>query len=114
MFMPRPKKPRFVSGYPYVTTFGPLESEPTGEVLLTVEGLEAIRLSDFEQLDQSRAAPIMGVSRQTYGRILGEARAAIADALVTGKLIRIAGGHHRFRGPRRRWRHRGANRMTDR
>ena len=31
----------------------------------------------------------MGVSRATFGRILGRARTKVADALVHGKAIRI-------------------------
>jgi uncharacterized protein len=33
------------------------------------------------------------VSRPTFGRILAEARAIVADALVMGKVLRIEGGH---------------------
>jgi predicted DNA-binding protein (UPF0251 family) len=74
----------------------------TGEVSLTVEELEAIRLSDFEGLDQKAAAGMMGVSRHTFGRVLGGARAAIAEALVTSKSLRIEGGTFEIRGPHRR------------
>jgi predicted DNA-binding protein (UPF0251 family) len=58
-----------------------------------VEGLEAIRLADYQGLDQEMAAGMMNVSRQTFGRILAEARAVIADALIMGKVLRIEGGH---------------------
>lgn len=105
--MPRPKKPRFVSGYPTVTAFVPRGMPQTGEVVLSVEELEALRLSDFEGLDQETAAQIMAISRQTYGRILGQARQTVSDALVTGKALRIAGGHYEMRGNRRRFRRRG-------
>jgi len=52
---------------------------------------------------------MMNVSRQTFGRILIEARAIVADALVMGKILRIEGGHFEMppegRGRhRRRWR----------
>ena len=104
--MPRPKKPRFVSGYPTISAFVPQGMPQTGEVVLSVEGLEALRLSDFERLDQETAAQIMEVSRQTYGRILGEARAIVSEALVTGKALRIEGGTYEMRGARRRRRRR--------
>ena len=68
--------------------------------------LEAIRLSDFEGLDQEAAANLMEVSRQTYGRILAHARSIVSEALVTGKALRIEGGDYEFRGRGRR-RHRG-------
>ncbi len=100
--MPRPKKPRFVSAYPTMTAFVPEGMSVSGEVLLSVEGIEAIRLSDFEGLDQDTAARLMAVSRQTYGRILSEARSVVANALVTGKALRIKGGMYAFRGQRGR------------
>jgi len=105
--MPRPKKPRFVSGYPSISSFAPQGMLQTGEVVLSVEGLEAIRLSDFEDLDQETAAGIMAVSRQTYGRILGEARRIVSEALVTGKVLRIEGGVYEMRGKQRRRHGRG-------
>jgi len=71
---------------------------------LPVEGLEAIRLSDFQGLDQETAAAKMNISRQTFGRVLAEARAIVADALVMGKVLKIEGGHFDMppRGRRRR------------
>lgn len=104
--MPRPKKPRFVSGYPTISAFVPQGMPQTGEVVLAVEGLEALRLSDFERLDQETAAQVMEVSRQTYGRILGEARTIVSEALITGKALRIEGGTYEMRGTRRRRRRR--------
>ncbi|GBC61048.1 DUF134 domain-containing protein [Desulfonema ishimotonii] len=98
--MPRPKKPRLVSGHPAVTRFGPLDTAPTGEVTLSVEGMEAVKLSDADGMDQDTAAKLMGVSRQTYGRILAEARRIVAHALVTGKALRVGGGNYEFRGHR--------------
>lgn len=109
--MPRPKKTRFVSGYPTISAFLPQGMPQTGDVVLSVEGLEALRLSDFERLDQETAAKIMAVSRQTYGRILGEARTIVSEALVTGKALRIEGGTYEMRGMRGRRRRRGRRRF---
>jgi predicted DNA-binding protein (UPF0251 family) len=64
------------------------------EVVLPVEGLEALRLSDLDKLDQETAAARMDVSRQTFGRILAEARELVSEALVMGKMIRIQGGSY--------------------
>lgn len=64
------------------------------EVVLPVEGLEALRLSDLEKLDHETAAGHMNVSRQTFGRVLAEARQVIAEAVVMGKMIRIQGGSY--------------------
>ena len=99
--MPRPRKPRWVQGHPVVSAFVPNRVPPRGreEVVLPVEGLEAIRLVDYQGLDQETAAGMMNVSRQTLGRVLAEARAVVADALVTGKILRIEGGH--FEAPPR-------------
>jgi predicted DNA-binding protein (UPF0251 family) len=82
----------------------------TGEVFMSVEELEAIRLSDFEHLDQETAANMMEVSRHTYGRILASARSIVAQALVTGKALKIEGGTYEFRGMGRRRRRRGGRR----
>ena len=87
--MPRPKKPRFVSSYPSIAAFVPQGIPISGEVMLSVEELEAIRLSDFERLDQESAANLMQVSRQTYGRILASARHIVGEALVTGKALKV-------------------------
>ena len=105
--MPRPKKPRFVSGSPTLTAFIPEGVPIAGEVYLSVEELEAVRLSDFEGLDQEAAANLMEVSRQTYGRILAHARSIISEALVTGKALKIEGGDYEFRGMGRRRRRGG-------
>jgi len=104
--VPRPKKPRFVSGYPILAAFVPQGVPIAGEVFLSVEELEAIRLSDFEHLDQESAANLMQVSRQTYGRILATARSIVGEALVTGKALKIEGGTFEMRGRGRRRRRR--------
>jgi len=96
--MPRPKKPRFVSAYPAIVAFVPQGVTVTGEIFMSVEELESIRLSDFEHLDQEMAANMMEVSRHTYGRILANARSIVAKALVTGKALKIGGGAYEFRG----------------
>jgi len=109
--MPRPRKPRFVQGRPIVDAFIPNSVPPWGkdEAILSVEGFEAIKLNDFQGLDQETAARMMNVSRQTFGRVLAEARSIVADALVMGKILRIEGGHFDMppRGRGRHRRHRG-------
>lgn len=79
--------------------------------MLTLDEAEAIRLADFEGLYQEEAAQRMGISRPTFGRILESAHRKIAEALISGKLLRIEGGPvyheeippHRYRC-RRGWR----------
>ena len=98
--MPRPRKLRSVQGRPIVDAFLPNRMPPWGreEVILSIEGLEAIRLSDFQGLDQDTAASLMNVSRQTFGRVLSEARQLVAEGLVMGKMIRIQGGSYALAG----------------
>jgi predicted DNA-binding protein (UPF0251 family) len=72
------------------------------EVALPVEGLEALRLSDLDKLDHETAAASMNISRQTFGRVLAEARELVAEALVMGKMIRIRGGSYSLPGAGRR------------
>ena len=62
------------------------------EVTLGLDEAEAIRLADLEGLYQDAAAQRMGVSRQTFGRIVESARRAVADAIINGKRLRIEGG----------------------
>lgn len=63
-----------------------------GEVVLTVDQVEALRLADAEGMYQDAAAQAMGVSRATFGRIIAEARRNMALALVNGLAIRVEGG----------------------
>jgi len=100
--MPRPRKLRFVRTHPEVTAFVPhgVPLQGRGTAVLPIEGLEAIKLNDVEGLDQERAAQVMNVSRQTFGRTLAEARAIVADALVSGKVLKIEGSHFNIPGAR--------------
>ena len=61
-------------------------------VVLTVDEFESIRLADLEGLYQEHAAEKMGISRQTFGRIIESAHRKVAEALVRGKALRIEGG----------------------
>jgi len=96
--MPRPPKCRLVETWPQVTYFKPrgVPLSELEEVRLTLEGFEALRLTELEGLDQDQAATRMGVSRQTFGRVLSAARQSLAQAVVDGKALRIEGGHYRL------------------
>ncbi len=96
--MARPPKCRLVGREPSVTYFKPrgVPLRDLDEVTLTVEGLEALRLSEIEGLDQDSAAERMGISRQTFGRILAEARKTVACAVVEGLGLRIEGGNYKL------------------
>lgn len=92
--MPRPRKRRMVAFAPRVAYYKPQGVPLAGltEALLTVDGLEAMRLADAEGLDQETAARRMGISRPTFSRLVAEARAVVARAMVEGWAIRIEGG----------------------
>ena len=62
------------------------------KVSLTVDELEALRLADYEGLYHEQAAALMNVSRQTFGRIVSQARSRVATALIENKALNIGGG----------------------
>lgn len=92
MTVPRPTIPRRVcchAGGGFKPVGGPAIDEP---VTIGRDGLEAIRLADLEGLYQDAAAEQMGVSRQTYARILARARQAVAAALLGRRLLLVEPG----------------------
>ena len=105
--MPRPKRPRHVFFDPKVKSFRPEGIDGAGEIILSIEEFEAVRIIDYQGMDQSQASEIMNVSRQTVGRILKAGRLKIATALVEGQCIRVQGGCYRMKGRGRRGRGRG-------
>ena len=92
--MVRPRKCRRVDAPPDVTYFKPrgVPLRELNEVSLSVEGYEALRLADYQGLKHEDAAVLMHVSRQTFGRILSQARHAVAEAIINGWALRIRGG----------------------
>ncbi len=92
--MPRPQRCRRIGLLPRHSFFKPvgLPGGDLGEVGLSVDEFEALRLADHEGLYQEQAAQCMGVSRQTFGRILESARNKVARALVEGLILKIEGG----------------------
>ncbi len=99
--MPRPRHCRRVAMLPHAAYYKP-RGVPLSMlqcIELAVDELEAIRLADLEGLYQEEAAQRMNVSRQTFGRILDAAHGKVADALVHGKALSIAGGPVELAGP---------------
>ncbi|CAI3240845.1 DUF134 domain-containing protein [uncultured Desulfovibrio sp.] len=92
--MARPCHCRRVSGLPKARYFKPRGVPMTEleEAVLTLDGLEALRLADQEGLNMDAAAARMGVSRHTFGRLLRRARQCVAGALVHSQALRIEGG----------------------
>jgi len=98
--MVRPRKKRHVDFEPDVTYFKP-RSVPLNqleETVITIDELEALRLSDLEMLSQADAAEKMRIHQSTFQRALARARQKTADALVNGKAIKICGGDYAMPG----------------
>ncbi len=89
--MPRLKCRRNIEINPGINYYKPVgvPIRLLDEVRIQLDEIESIRLADLEGLYQEDAAEKMGISRQTFGRIIKEARMKIADALINGKTIRI-------------------------
>jgi predicted DNA-binding protein (UPF0251 family) len=58
-------------------------------VELSLEEVEALRLKNIEDLEQTEAAKKMNTSQSTFQRILSSAYQKITDAIINGKAIRI-------------------------
>ena len=96
--MPRPKQDRKISNPPLMQGFKPfgIPRRMLSQVSLLYDEYEAIRLLDYEGMNQDQAAVQMNVSRPTLTRIYEKARKTIAQALVEGKMIMIEGGNVQF------------------
>ena len=95
--MPRPRKYRKVCHFPQSLSFSP--TEVTGEqkpVLLTVDEYETIRLIDREGYSQEACGEWMGIARTTVQMIYASARKKLAQMLVEGRPLQIAGGDYRL------------------
>ena len=89
--MARPIKQRCINCVPVASYFKPagIPLRELDEIVLAMDELEAMRLTDLEGLYQADAAERMGVSRQTIGNILNSVHRKVADALLNGKALRI-------------------------
>jgi len=65
-------------------------------VILTVDEYEVIRLVDFEKKTHEVCAVLMDISRTTVTEIYERARYKLADSLINGKELCIAGGNYRL------------------
>jgi predicted DNA-binding protein (UPF0251 family) len=98
--MVRPRKNCRIGFNPEISYFKPrgIPLMVLEEVRLTVDEREAIRLSDLLNMSHEEAGRHMGVSRATFGRIIQRARKTVADALINGKAIHVAGGNYHVKG----------------
>ena len=91
--MARPIKARIIRKEPRIRQFSPRgRTGRPGSLELKVEEFEAIRLADHLGLGQLDAAKFMGVSQQTFSRVLKNGRKHIAEAIVNGLIINVKGG----------------------
>ena len=94
--MPRPQKDRRVCSHPRSRCFAPIEPISNGEVKLSLDELESVRLLDLVGMSQEATGEQMQIGRATVQRIYEDARRKIADALVNGKSLIIEGGNIAF------------------
>ncbi|NQT33520.1 MAG: DUF134 domain-containing protein [Candidatus Omnitrophica bacterium] len=89
----RPRKKKIIHEQPRIDHFSP-RGRPgrPDETTVSMEEYEAIRLHDFLGMQQKGAADMMGISQQSFSRIVREGRRKVADAIVNAKIIRIGGG----------------------
>ena len=98
-FIGRPLKCRYVKQSPQTTYFKPrgIPLSNLDEICLTIDEFEAIRLADYHKMYHADAAKKMGISRQTFGRIIAIAHQKIGDVIVNGKAIKIEGGNYNIK-----------------
>ena len=89
----RPRKKKIIHEQPRIDHFSP-RGRPgrPDETIVAMEEYEAMRLHDYLGMPQKDAATMMGISQQSFSRIVREARKKVSDAIVNAKIIRIEGG----------------------
>ncbi len=97
--MPRPQKERIVSRPPLYSSFKPtgVRKNELGQISLTLDEYEAIRLADYLQLEHEEASIEMDISRSTFTRLLERARQKVSAFIIEGKELSIEGGRVHFR-----------------
>ena len=92
--MSRPTNCRRIAGKPGACVFKPagVPACKLEWLNLTLDEFEALRLADLDGLHQEQAAARMRVSRQTFGRIVENARRKVAQVLHSGMALSIEGG----------------------
>ena len=85
----RPLKEILIEDYPKITKFIPEPKYSDKELELSLGEFEAIRLVDYEGLNQEEAGELMNVSRGTIWRLLNSGRKKIIEAILQGKTLFI-------------------------
>jgi predicted DNA-binding protein (UPF0251 family) len=87
----RPRIPRCTRFDPKAKYFKPVGVPLTDikDVVLQADELEAIKLHDYDGLDQIKAAGKMKISQPTLARTLAKAYQKIAKALIEGHALKL-------------------------
>lgn len=98
--MARPVKQRkILSPYSEVSFFpGEKNNSDADSVLFLAEEFEAIKLIDYEGLNQTKAARLMRVSRPTFTRIYKRARIKLSTSLVEKRTLKLSGKNIYYSG----------------
>lgn len=94
--MPRPTRCRRICKEPDYDNFRPDGQAGAAAVTLSVDEYEVIRLIDLEKQTHLQCAKLMDISRTTVTEIYETARYKLADCVVNGKVLQIAGGNYRL------------------
>lgn len=94
--MARPQRCRRVCREPQYAAFSPTQGGDAEPITLTTDEYEVIRLVDYEKRTHAACAALMDVSRSTVTEIYESARGKLADCLVNGRRLDIAGGNYRL------------------
>jgi len=92
--MARPKKCRKVCCMPCSREFVPSDIGSSAIITMTVDEYETIRLIDLENFSQEDCGKYMQIARTTVQTIYNSAREKLAEALVSGAVLRIEGGDY--------------------
>ena len=95
--MSRPRKYRRICKLPEVTSFSPTNDFIANDkniIHLSVDEYEAIRLIDYEGMNQEECAKQMEIARTTAQKVYNEARKKISMMLIDGTGLNIEGGSY--------------------
>ncbi|MBN2453839.1 MAG: DUF134 domain-containing protein [Candidatus Omnitrophica bacterium] len=89
----RPIKARIIGGEPRTKQFSPRgRVGRPGYKEIKLDEFEAIKITDYMGLNQREASKHMGISQQTFSRVLRSGRKCLAEALINGEIIKVHGG----------------------
>ncbi len=92
--MPRRRRLRKVVAPPGFKGFKPYGHIQNNQVIeLNYEEYEAIKLADYDNMNQDEACQLMGISRATFARIYESARRKIAKAMVESSEFKTVFGN---------------------